>query len=246
MVNTEVFYDQFHRHSKSSFTLIKDEDFTYGNIVHLINNYARDKYSILDIGCGVGVIDFYLGSKGMSVLGIDVSKKAIKKAQMTAKYFDLGEKVDFKKMNFPIDFPQKRFDMILCLEVLEHLRDDRVAVSIIKNLLSSGGVVIVSSPSINAPLYKLGMLDKFDKKVGHLRRYSTKSIRSLFKDSDLEILDVVRQEGILRNFLFTNYVGGILLKIVKRWPFSIVITFFDDLATKMFGESDIYLVARKK
>mgnify|MGYP001604730736 FL=1 len=62
----------------------------------------------------------------------------------------------------------------------------------------------------------------------------------------LEILELKKTEGILRNFLFTNSLGGFLLKILNKWPISKIVTFLDNLTIPVFGESDIFLVAKKK
>jgi hypothetical protein len=129
---------------------------------------------------------------------------------------------------------------------LEHLQDDKLAVIKIKKLLKRNGVVIASSPSINAPLYRLGFLKSFDLDVGHLRRYTESGLTKLFTNAGLEVLETKKTEGVLRNFLFTNSFGGFLLKILNKWPLSKIVTFVDNQMISIFGESNIYLVARRK
>lgn len=106
--------------------------------------------------------------------------------------------------------------------------------------------MIASSPSKNAPLYRMGALKTFDRKVGHLRRYSENDFVDLFKKEGFVILETNKTEGILRNFLFTNPFGGFLLRILNKKPFSRVVTFIDNLSVPLFGESDIYIVAQKR
>ena len=130
--------------------------------------------------------------------------------------------------------------------MLEHLKQDKLAVEKIIDLLIKGGVVIASSPSKRAPLYKIGVLNKFDLKVGHVRRYTEASFKKLFERAGFKVLEVNKTEGVFRNFLFVSSVGGILLRVLNKWPVSEVVTFLDNMTVPFFGESNIYLVAEKK
>ena len=94
-----------------------------------------------------------------------------------------------------------RFDLIICSEVLEHLQDDMKALLKMNILLKDNGGIIVSVPSVNAPLYKLGLAEKFDKRVGHLRRYSLNQIVSLIEKAGFKIEETYKTEGVIRNCL---------------------------------------------
>lgn len=241
-----AFYDKFHRGSRNQFSLISKQDFTYKNTLKFLEPYIQGNLKILDVGCGIGSIDFYLGSLGKVVLGVDISRVAVKTATTTAKYLGLTKSVKFRVMDFPRKKPKSTFHILICSEVLEHLRNDKFVVEEMCGLLKTNGFLIASSPSKNAPLYKIGLLKKFDKEVGHLRRYSLEQFRKLFEQSGLEVLEVKEVEGIFRNFLFTNSFGRFLLKVLKRPPLSELVTFIDNLTVWIIGGSDIYLVARKK
>lgn len=245
-MNKRLIYEGYHANRAVQNRILKADDFTYKTILGLIRRYKIKKKMILDIGCGVGSVDFYLAEEGNRVVGIDISKNAINSAIKTAKVlkkmsnpkFIVG---DIEKLNF-----KNKFDVVICSEVLEHLDDDENAVISIRDALKYHGILIASSPSTNAPLYKLGLLKNFDQEVGHVRRYSPESLRQLIQNNGFKIIYIKKTEGILRNFLFTNRIGGFLLKLLKRRPFSILVSFVDDLCVYLFGESDIYIVARKK
>jgi len=66
-------------------------------LVRLIEDKKINPCKVLDIGCGEGYNSIYLASRGFDVLGIDISKKAIKYAKENAKKFKV--KVQFKEMN---------------------------------------------------------------------------------------------------------------------------------------------------
>lgn len=211
-----------------------------------MDKYLKPRMTILDIGCGVGTVDIYLASRGYKVMGIDISTNAISIARKNALNLGVSGNVKFKTINFNNMSIKGMFDVVICSEVLEHLKDDKSTVDKIRKHLKSGGIVIASSPSTNAPLYKIGMLKKFDSEVGHLRRYSKKNFHDLFKNFGLQIIESISTEGILRNFLFTNSFGEFMLRILNKWPFSEIVTFVDNLLIPIFGESNMYIVAKKK
>jgi SAM-dependent methyltransferase len=239
-------YERYHSKRKLQRFVIDEKNFAYRTLIYFLRKYQRNRKKVLDIGCGVGTIDFYLAKQGFNITGIDISQNSISIAKKNAEYFKLNKKIVFKVLDFPNKIPKGKFDIIICSEVLEHLKHDKVAVEKIKIFLTSGGILIASSPSQNSLLYRWGLLNKFEKEVGHLRRYSEESFRNLFENAGFRILETKKIEGILRNFLFTNQIGGFSLKILKRRPFSDVISFLDDLMIPIFGESDIYVVAQKK
>jgi SAM-dependent methyltransferase len=69
--------------------------------------------------------------------------------------------------------PGERFDTILYLDVLEHIADDRQELALAISRLAPGGSVIVLAPA-HQSLYS-----PFDAAIGHFRRYSTRSLRTL-------------------------------------------------------------------
>lgn len=107
------------------------------------------------------------------------------------------------------------FDFIICLEVIEHIEDDKKALKNMFNLLKPSGKLIISTPSKNAPLYKLGVAGKFDKRVGHLRRYSLEELERMLDEVGFTILESYKKEGIIRNFLFLNPIAGKLIRFIR-------------------------------
>lgn len=239
-------YERYHSGRKLQRFIIDDNNFVHRTLIYFLNKYRKFGCKVLDIGCGVGTIDFYLAKRGKNVTGIDISQNSISIAKKNAEYFKLNKKIVFKVLEFSNKLPSGKFNIIICSEVLEHLKHDKAAVEKIKTLLTSGGILIASSPSQNSSLYRWGLLNWFEKEVGHLRRYTEESYRNLFEKAGFKILETKKTEGILRNLLFTNPVGGFSLKVLRRWPFSVVISFLDDLVIPIFGESNIYLVAKKQ
>lgn len=249
-MNKRVFYEQFHnkREEVTQKKIISNNNFTYKLIIQVLNKYLlgeSNKLDILDIGCGVGTISLWMAQKGFTVTGIDISSVAIEKCRLNAEATGLKKRTNFYVCDFPESIPRKKFDFIICSEVLEHIKDDQVAIRNIFNLLETRGFIFVSVPSKNAPLYKTGQAKKFDERVGHLRRYSVIEISNLLTNNGFKIIEIKGCEGILRNFLFLNSIAGKSIRFI-RGPISDLITFLDNLTIPLFGESDLVVIARKK
>jgi len=243
-MNSKKFYDSFHEKSKHSLKLINSSSFTYGPLLSVITDeLTNEPISILDYGCGVGSLSLYFGSKGNTVVGVDISKIATALANESA--LNLGLSSNCKFMNMRSLKKEERFDLILCIEVIEHIQKDKELLQRLHALCKKNGKIILSTPSLNAPLYKLGLLKGFDVEVGHLRRYNIRSLVNLMYGSGFKIKRIIKKEGIFRNGLFTLKPLGKLIKFLKG-PIGQAVNVIDGLIIPVFGESDLILIATKK
>lgn len=238
------FYNRYHNRSQISENIVNSNNFTYYNAIRILDKYLKQNSNILDIGCGVGVLDFYLTKKGNKVFGIDVSSKAIKVATESARLIFKNNLPKFSQLDFLKARIKIKFDVVIMFEVLEHLKNDKKAIQKINSLLKKNGLLILSSPSNNAPLYKLGLLDQFDKDVGHLRRYSRVDLIALVEENGFKFIDSKLTEGVFRNYLYTNKYAGFILKFMRGY-ISDIAMMIDNFFVYFFGESQIYIVAQK-
>lgn len=237
-------YEKYHSRSGEQHKVINLKNFTYINILPILNSCLNKKVkSILDIGCGSGTISLYLASKGYSVKGIDISRAAINTCKNSAKNMML-KNVKFEILEFPKKIPTGKYDLIFFSEVIEHLPNDELALKRIHTLLNYNGTLFLSTPSKNAPLYKLGATNKFDKKVGHLRRYEAEELTNKLKKCGFKIKNIYKKESVMRNFLFLNPTAGKLIRFIKFFLVDIITT-IDNVLTNIFGESQIIIVAQK-
>lgn len=240
-------YEQFHSLTSSQKYIIDRNNFTYRIIVDVLDQYLDSaKKSVLDIGCGAGTTSFYMASKGKKVYGIDIAHNSIAACKESAKQLHLEERTAFSVMDFPDESPkEKKFDAVVCFEVIEHLQDDEKALKKIYALLDKGGIAIISTPSKNAPLYKTGYAEAFDKRVGHLRRYTVEELKDKCIKAGFEIVATKKTEGVIRNFLYLNPIAGKLIKFIRYFIIDIAL-FVDWISMKLFGESDLFIIIRKK
>lgn len=100
---------------------------------------------ILDAGCGIGLNSFLAARRGFNVTGIDNDKEKISSAKQ------ILAKVPFKNAEFNqgsiLDLPYNRkFDAVICFEVLEHIKDDTKAIFEMSRVLKNNGILILSVP----------------------------------------------------------------------------------------------------
>ena len=102
-----------------------------------------DKINILDIGCGGGLLSEPMTRLGANVTGIDASNKNISIAKLHAKKNNL-------KINYLCSSPeklkiQKKFDVILNMEIVEHVEDINFFINSCSKLLKKNGLMFVAT-----------------------------------------------------------------------------------------------------
>lgn len=118
------------------------------------------KDKILEIGCGTGGNIKILKKYGRFVVGLDVSEKALDFCRN--KNFDKLILGDIEYTNLNNNF----FDIVLALDVLEHIENDKKAIQNIYRILKQGGVFLITVPS-----YQF-LWSEHDIALNHFRRYS--------------------------------------------------------------------------
>jgi len=144
----------------------------------LLKNIPEGK--ALDVGCGAGDMCETLYHQGFTVKGIDYSEDAIALCHYRLK--DLLESKKILFTNEKIDQISETFDLIIMMEVLEHIEDDAKALEKIHELLNPGGHLIISVP---AHKKNFGPSDEH---VGHYRRYDKKEFIQLLQSYNLTVL----------------------------------------------------------
>lgn len=127
-------------------------DAHYGCDPKDLNPYK--KLSILDIGCGGGLVCEPMCRLGATVTGIDADKEAI--AAATAHAAQSGLAIDYRAVT-TADI-KTRFDVVLALEVIEHVSDTDQFMKEVAALVKPGGLVIVSTLNRTAKSYALGIV----------------------------------------------------------------------------------------
>lgn len=117
-------------------------------------NYIKSKISlkgkkVLDVGCGGGILAEALAKEGAKVTGIDQGEKVIKIAELHNKESNLD--ILYKQLNIE-DFNKnnkEKFDIITCLEMLEHVPSPASIIATCTKLLKPGGKIFFSTLNRN-------------------------------------------------------------------------------------------------
>ena len=109
---------------------------------------------VLDVGCGGGILSDSMARKGATVTGIDLSTKALKVAQLHA--LEAGTQgVSYQEISaeeLASEQPAS-FDVVTCMEMLEHVPDPASVVKACATLVKPGGWVFFSTINRNAKAF---------------------------------------------------------------------------------------------
>jgi ubiquinone/menaquinone biosynthesis C-methylase UbiE len=145
-----------------------------------------DNVKILDIGCGTGNIISLLRNKA-EVYGVDYSAEAVriaKNRKLNNIYLSNAEY---------LPFGNKNFDLVLMLDLLEHVPDDKIVLNEAHRVLKSGGFIIITVPA-NKNLYDIAL--------SHYRRYSKNELINLIDPNKFNIDKISFYDTILYPFIY--------------------------------------------
>ncbi|MEN3111776.1 bifunctional 2-polyprenyl-6-hydroxyphenol methylase/3-demethylubiquinol 3-O-methyltransferase UbiG [Uliginosibacterium paludis] len=117
----------------------------------------RDK-TVLDVGCGGGILAESMAARDANVTGIDLSEKALSVARL--HLYESGLTVDYR--NVAVETLAKErpasFDIVTCMEMLEHVPDPASVIKACAALVKPGGQVFFSTLNRNAKAYALAVV----------------------------------------------------------------------------------------
>ena len=133
----------------------------------LFEPYLRG--DVLEVGCGVGTFTRLLVDSGRcrSLLSIDVSADAVAHCRANIQSPILEVK------HTGVESVNGAFDLVICMNVLEHIEDDLAAFRHMLGLLRPGGTLFLLVPAHQA------LYTPFDREGGHYRRYSKRDVTRL-------------------------------------------------------------------
>jgi 2-polyprenyl-6-hydroxyphenyl methylase/3-demethylubiquinone-9 3-methyltransferase len=114
--------------------------------------------TVVDIGCGGGILSESMAAKGAAVTGVDMSEKALKVAKL--HLYESGLAVDYKQLPAEELAAQQpaSFDVVTCMEMLEHVPDPASVVAACAQLAKPGGWVFFSTLNRNPKAYLFAVL----------------------------------------------------------------------------------------
>lgn len=143
-------------------------------ILSIIRKYFKKNIKILDVGAGIGLITEKIKEAGYKkIIAADASSDSLEilknKGIMTLK------------LKLPEVEIKSKYDLILLLDVIEHVSDDQKTLINIKKILNKNGKIIITVPAFKF------LWSKKDEEYGHFRRYTKKELRDKIKRTGYQI-----------------------------------------------------------
>jgi ubiquinone/menaquinone biosynthesis C-methylase UbiE len=211
-------YDKLHKffiEQESKKTLYSDDLQWFSKIFVELSNKGNN---VLDIGCGNGKLAVAIAQKGNTVVGLDVSKIAIKTAQDRLQKIAPELHVTFKQGDArKLPFDDRTFDYITSQDLVEHISEDdfKLHLSEVYRVLKPEGRYVFWTPSELRGGSSLGL---------HLKEYTISEIDQIIRNTnfkycwyDLRFYKLKIKVKINQSFMFPVIVYEKLLKRVVRF-----------------------------
>lgn len=152
--------------------------FVFSEIRKLKFKPKQKKKDLLDIGCGPGVNIGYLKSK-FNCIGIEPDKNLRAHAKKNTG-------INIKHGLLPNKLPklEKKFDLVLLLDVLEHVKEDYDSLKTIQKQMKKGGYLVINVPAMK------WLWSIHDEVNLHKRRYEFNELKTLLEKSGFEIIKI--------------------------------------------------------
>lgn len=165
---------------------------------------------VLDVGCGGGILADAMARAGANVLGIDLSTKALRVAQLHALEAQT-EGVEYREISAETLATEQpgSFDIVTCMEMLEHVPDPASVVKACAALVKPGGHVFFSTINRNLKSYLFAIVGV--EYILNLLPRGTHDYAKLIKPSELagycrkNELDLTSTKGLQYNPVSKNY-----------------------------------------
>ena len=171
---------------------------------------ALSGQKVVDVGCGGGILADAMARKGAHVLGVDLAKKSLRVAQLHA--LEAGTpNVEYREISaeaLALEQPAA-FDVVTCMEMLEHVPDPAAVVKACAAMVKPGGWVFFSTINRNARSFVLAILGA--EYVLNLLPRGTHEYGRLIKPSELSTycrasgLDIRHSRGLHHNPISGRY-----------------------------------------
>lgn len=153
-----------------------------------VNSNAHSGQRILDLGCGNGSLTHTIAQQGYDIVGIEASSQGIAVARQN---FPACRFMQARIADLPTPEFQNAFDIVISVEVIEHLLYPRELVRVARQCLKPGGTLILTTPYHgylkNVMLAVSGKMDQHFTSLwdgGHIKFFSVASLRKLLEEEN--------------------------------------------------------------
>ena len=196
----------------------------YNHVRSEIAQMMPEKCSVvMEVGCGAGeTLKWLKGSYGcMTTIGVEYQPDAAESARANVDVVFNG---DIEQLE--LDLEPESVDLLLCLDVLEHLRDPWSTLTKLSRHLKKGGLIIASIPNVRHKSVVLPLLfkskweyaDAGHLDIGHLRFFVRETAVRMVQDAGMSVNMVMEtglgksKRSVMFNKLIPEVIKGLLVK----------------------------------
>jgi 2-polyprenyl-6-hydroxyphenyl methylase/3-demethylubiquinone-9 3-methyltransferase len=127
-------------------------------LAYLQRIVALDGRSVCDVGCGGGILSESMARAGARVLGIDLAQAVLDVAELHA--LQAGVSLDYRAVAAEVLAAEKpgAFDLVTCMEMLEHVPDPAATLNALAGLVKPGGDIVVSTLNRNPRAFAVAII----------------------------------------------------------------------------------------
>lgn len=181
------------------------EDWYYNHDGKTEFDYAKKFLSggfrVLDVGAGIG--RFSNWAKHCEYQGIELSDKACDIARTNGVNV---QKIDLAELASSVP---NTFDVVVCFQVIEHIKDPKSFVQWMANLAKPGGQVIISCPNNDSPIFA-NINQNLNAPPHHSLLWNEQSLRRLAAESGLDVVEVFKEP--VQDIHLSLYRNGAVIK----------------------------------
>ncbi|MGM0905512.1 MAG: bifunctional 2-polyprenyl-6-hydroxyphenol methylase/3-demethylubiquinol 3-O-methyltransferase UbiG [Pseudomonadota bacterium] len=177
-----------------------------------IENHTEGLFGkkVLDVGCGGGLLSEAMAERGAEVTGIDLAEQSLKVARLHA--LESGRQIDYQCIAVEILAEQQAasYDVVTCLEMLEHVPDPAAIVQACAKAVKPGGLVFFSTLNRNVKSWLLGIVAA-EHILGWVPKGTHQHQRFIRPSELLNMTDKAALEDIAINGLIFHPLKGFVL-----------------------------------
>jgi SAM-dependent methyltransferase len=169
-------YDELWRVEQEHWWFRARRDIVWSLVGRFVDRAAERRLRICELGCGTGG-NLAAVADRHEVIGVECSPRALAYARRR-----LGERVIRGSLPNDVDLPSNSFDVVLLMDVLEHVEDDARSAATAMQLIRPGGIVVATVPAYQ------WLYTARDVQHHHFRRYNKRRFQSLWSGDECDTL----------------------------------------------------------
>ena len=180
---------------------------------------------VLDVGCGTGGTLRWLKDRGIKCFGFEPERWVVKRAVKS------GLNVQYGRLPGEVPAYTKLFDVILSLDVLEHIAEDDLSLDSMHTLLRSGGHLMLTVPSFQFLWSTHDILNH------HYRRYRLKHLKTMLEEHGFQ----VRYASYYNTFLFPAIAVLRKMKLQRSGDLHSTVPWLNTILTGIFAAESNFI-----